>query len=178
MTAEDHLDEDVFTVPGQNYALVSFVGPDQRQKNEKLGMKLRGVFATPEDANAHIRKIRQFDKIMDVYLIEMWKWALIPPPANPLDVEHMDVRYDQEFLQNLMSGYKANQQHAKELFEERKRLVMTEGLDKHLTEEEKLPEPPEEMVKDPKSFFEVEDPFISARVRAAAEKKAAKEQDT
>ena len=170
-TPEEHLDDDVITVPGQLYALVSFVGPDQRQKAEKFGMKLRGVFATREDADAFVRKIRRFDTVMDVFLIEMWKWVLIPPPANPLEMEHVDVQYDQKFLQDLIQGYRQNQQLAREHFEERKRLVIEEGLDKHLDPEERLPPPPADMVANPASFFEEEDPFLSARVRKAKEER-------
>ena len=169
---EDHLDDDVFTVPGQNFALVSFVSPEGRQKNDKFGMKIRGVFATKEDASAHIRKIRRFDTTMDVYLVELWKWLLIPPPSNPLDLEHADIEYDQQFLQDLVSGYKKNQELAKDHFHQRKKAIMEDGLDAHLTEEERLPAPPAEALANPASIFEEEDVFVSARVRAAAEAKA------
>lgn len=170
--AEDHLDDDVFTVPGQNFALVSFVSPEGRQKNDKFGMKIRGVFATKEDASAHIRKIRRFDTVMDVYLVEMWKWLLIPPPSNPLDLEHADIEYDQQFLQDLVSGYKKNQELAKDHFQDRKRRIIEEGLDAHLTEDERLPAPPAEALANPSTIFEEEDTFLAARVRDAAAAKS------
>lgn len=174
-TPVEHLDDDVFTVPGQSYALVSFVSPEGRQKNDKFGMKIRGVFATRADADAHIRKIRRFDTVMDVYLVELWKWLLIPPPNNPLDMEHADVQYDQPFLQDLVSGYKKNQELAKDHFAERKRLIMEEGLDAHLTEEERIPAPAKEALENPATIFEEEDVFVASRVRKAEEAKKAAE---
>lgn len=166
-TNVDVLDEDVFTVPGQNFALVSFVGPDQRQKNEKFGMKIRGVFANREQADAHVKKIRRFDTTMDIFLLELYKWVLLPPPSNPLDLENADISYDQQFLQDLITGYRASQQLAKEHFEERKRLVMTEGLDKHLADEERLPPPPSltQTAEDNNiaQIFEGDDPFLAKK---------------
>ena len=159
----DYLDEDVITVPAQNFALLSFVGPDQRQKNERMGMKIRGVFNTREDADAHIKKLRRFDTQMDIYLVDMYRWVLIPPPSNPLELEHADVEYDQRFLNDLMKGYRENQQLAKAHFEERKKAVIEEGIDKHLTEDEKLPPPPEEAIADPKSIFEVDDEALARK---------------
>jgi len=162
------LDEDVFTVPGQNFALVSFVGPNQRQKNDKFGMKIRGVFGTREQADAHIRKIRTFDKIFDVFLVDLYKWVLIPPPSNPLELEHADVEYDQQFLQDLIGGYRKNQQLAREHFLERKQLIMSEGLDRHLDPEERLPPPPPDATAaNVSAIFESEDPFLAAKERAA-----------
>jgi hypothetical protein len=160
----DVLDEDVFTVPGQNFALISFVGPDQRQKNEKLGMKIRGVFNTRDEADAHIRKIRKFDTIMDVYLVDLYKWILIPPPANPLDLEHADIKYEesQKYLEDLVAGHRRNNELAKQHFEERKAAIIKDGLDKHLAPEERLPEPPKEMLENPAAALEVDDPWTQA----------------
>lgn len=158
------LDEDVFTVPGQNYALLSFVGPEQRQKNEKLGMKIRGVFNTKEEAEAHIRKIRRFDTIMDIYLVDMYKWLLIPPPSNPLELPDAELKYDesQKYLEDLIGGYRKNQELAKQHFEERKAAVIKEGLDKHLSEEERLPAPSEEILADPAAALAVDDAWVQA----------------
>lgn len=161
--AVDYLDEDVVTVPGQNFALLSFVGPNQRQKNERMGMKIRGVFNTREDADAHVKKLRKFDTQLDVFLVDMYRWVLIPPPTNPLELEHADVEYDQKFLNDLMKGYRESQQLARAHFEERKRAVLEEGLDKHLDESEKLPPPPEEVLQNPQTIFEVEDPALTRK---------------
>ncbi len=134
------LEPDVITVPGQNFALVSFVGPNQRQKNEKLGMKIRGVFGTREEATAHVKRVqRSGDNLVDIYLLDLYQWCLIPPDPDQIE----DHEYQEEFLQNLMKGYAESQRAAKEIFEERKERVKKEGLDANLLPHERLP-PPEE----------------------------------
>jgi hypothetical protein len=158
----DILDEDLFMPNGQNFALVSFVGPELRQKNDKFGMKIRGVFNTRDEADAHIRKIRRFDTYTDVFLVDLGKWLLVPPPQNPLELENADVSYDQKFLQDLIGGHKKNQELAKAHFEERKRAVMRDGLDAHLTKEERLPKPAEEEIQNPNAVFSKDDPWTRA----------------
>jgi Asp-tRNA(Asn)/Glu-tRNA(Gln) amidotransferase B subunit len=50
----------------------------------------------------------------------MYKWLLIPP--DPLKIE--DVHYQNEKLEEIMSGYKENQAEATRMFNERKRDMM------------------------------------------------------
>jgi len=145
----DYLDEDEVVPNGQRFALVSFVGPEQRQKNEKLGMKIRGCFATREEAAAHVKKLQATDGIVDIFLLEVGKWALIPPSIEDID----DVEYQEKYLQDLMKSYKESQLKAKEIFETRTEAVKTEGLDKNLLPHEILPPPedaaPEDAVAGP-----------------------------
>lgn len=136
-TSIDYLDEDTVVPNGQRFALVSFVGPQQRQKNDKLGMKIRGCFATRDEAAAHVKKLQAFDGYVDIFLLEIGKWALIPPSVD--DIE--DVEYQEKYLQDLMKAYKESQLKAKELFKQRTEAVKSEGLDKHLLPEEVLPKP-------------------------------------
>lgn len=132
------LEPDQIQVPGQRYALVSFVGPECPQRHERLAMKLRGVFATLEEAGAHARKIqRSGDNIVDIITLEMYNWAVVPPPLAEIEKHE----YQEEFLQNLMEGYAASQAQAKQFFEERKQKVMRDGVDAHLLPEERLPPP-------------------------------------
>lgn len=135
----DYLDEDIVTVPGQLYVLLSFVTPDGPQKNERCGMKVRGVFATREEAEAHVRKIMRFDNQFHIYIAEMYKWLPIPPDPNGIE----DQEYSEKFLNDLMKGYKQSQLAAKQHFEHLKREKMEKGLEATLTSEERLPPPPD-----------------------------------
>jgi len=138
-TNVDYLDEDTIVPNGQRFALVSFVGPEQRQKNETLGMKIRGCFATQEEAASHVKKLQAFDGSCDIFMLEVGKWVPIPPAVG--DIE--DVQYQEKYLQDLMKGYRESQLKAKEVFQDRAEAVKKEGLDKHLLPEEILPPPPE-----------------------------------
>lgn len=148
----DHLEEDLITVPGQRFVLVSFVSPVSRQKTDQCGMKIRGVFATREEATAHVRRLQQFDPLFDVFMLEMGKWVCVPPDIEKIE----DVQYQEKYLQDLVSGYKTSQEEAKRHFQERKSAVMEQGLDANLGPAERI-ESPED------------DPHPSARLAPVAD---------
>jgi hypothetical protein len=111
------LEQDYLTVPGQLFACISFVGPELPQKNEKLGLKIRGCFATRDEAASHAKRLQKDDALVDIYVVDMYKWLLIPPEREKID----DVHYSNEKLEEIMSKYKENQAAAAALFEKRKR---------------------------------------------------------
>ena len=99
------LESDYITVPGQLFACVSFVGPDQPQKNELLGMKIRGCFSTRDEASSHAKRLQKDDATFDIYVVDMYKWLLIPPNREMID----DVHYANDKLEEIMTKYKDNQ---------------------------------------------------------------------
>jgi hypothetical protein len=110
------LEQDYTTVPGQLYACLSVVGPEAPQKNDKFGIKIRGAFNTHEEAANHAKRLQKEDATFDIYVVDMYKWLLIPP--DPTKIE--DVHYTNEKLEELMTGYKENQALAAKMFAERK----------------------------------------------------------
>ena len=118
MSAE--LTSDYLMIPGQLFACVSFVGPDLPQKNDKFGMKIRGCFPTRDEAGTHAKRLQKEDAIVDIYVVDMYKWLLIPP-----DREHIeDTHYQNDKLEEIMTKYRANQSQAAAMFEKRKRDMM------------------------------------------------------
>jgi hypothetical protein len=117
------LEQDYTTVPGQLYACLSVVGPECPQKNDKFGIKIRGAFNSREEAASHAKRLQKEDATFDIYVVDMYKWLLIPPDPSVIN----DVHYNNEKLEELMSGYKENQQMAAKMFEERKRDMMENG---------------------------------------------------
>lgn len=111
------LEQDYTTVPGQLYACLSIVGPECPQKNDKFGIKIRGCFNTRAEAESHAKRLQKEDATFDIYVVDMYKWLLIPPDAEKID----DVHYTNDKLEELMQGYKENQAMASKMFEERKR---------------------------------------------------------
>jgi len=111
------LEQDYTTVPGQLYACMSFVGPECPQKNEQVGAKIRGCFNTRAEAEGHAKRLQKEDATFDIYVVDMYKWLLIPPDASQIN----DVHYSNDKLEELMKGYKENQAMASKMFEERKR---------------------------------------------------------
>lgn len=111
------LEQDYTTVPGQLYACLSVIGPEAPQKNDKFGIKIRGAFSTRDEAANHAKRLQKEDATFDIYVVDLYKWLLIPP--DPTKIE--DVHYTNEKLEELMSGYKENQAQAAQMFAERKR---------------------------------------------------------
>ena len=114
------LEQDYTTVPGQLFACLSVVGPDCPQKTDKFGIKIRGAFSTRDEAANHAKRLQKEDSTFDIYVVDMYKWLLIPPDSSKID----DVHYTNEKLEEIMVGYKENQAQAAKMFEERKRDMM------------------------------------------------------
>lgn len=118
------LEQDYTTVPGQVFACISLVGPECPQKNDKFGLKIRGCFATRDEAGSHARRLQREDATFDIYVVEMYKWLLIPPDRDHIE----DVHYNEEKLEELMTKYKENQAMAAKMFEERKRDLVSKPI--------------------------------------------------
>lgn len=111
------LEQDYTTVPGQLYACMSLVGPDCPQKNDKFGLKIRGAFSSRDEAANHAKRLQKEDATFDIYVVDMYKWLLIPPDRDHIE----DVHYNDDKLEEIMSKYRENQAMAAKMFEERKR---------------------------------------------------------
>lgn len=114
------LETDYTTVPGQIFACLSIIGPEAPQKNDKFGIKIRGAFATRDEAANHAKRLQKEDPTFDIYVVDMYKWLLIPPDPTKID----DVHYSNEKLEEIMTGYKENQAQAARMFQERKEAMM------------------------------------------------------
>ena len=119
------LEQDYTTVPGQLFACLSVVGPECPQKNDKFGIKIRGAFSTRDEAANHAKRLQREDSTFDIYVVDMYKWLLIPPDRDAID----DVHYQNEKLEEIMQGYRENQIQAAKMFEERKKDMMNVRTD-------------------------------------------------
>jgi len=125
MTIMASLEQDYTTVPGQLFACLSVIGPECPQKNDKFGIKIRGAFSTRDEAANHAKRLQKEDSTFDIYVVDMYKWLLIPPDRDAIE----DVHYQNEKLEQIMQGYKENQIQAAKMFEERKKDMMSVRTD-------------------------------------------------
>jgi hypothetical protein len=114
------LEQDYTTVPGQLFACLSVVGPDCPQKTDKFGIKIRGCFSTRDEAANHAKRLQKEDSTFDIYVVDMYKWLLIPPDPSTIE----DAHYTNDKLEEIMTKYRENQAQAAKMFEERKRDMM------------------------------------------------------
>ena len=119
------LEQDYTTVPGQIFACISLVGPDCPQKNDKFGLKIRGAFNSRDEAANHAKRLQREDATLDIYVVDMYKWLLIPPDRDHIE----DVHYNDEKLEEIMTKYRENQSMAARMFEERKRDMASKPLE-------------------------------------------------
>jgi hypothetical protein len=129
----DFLEDDPIGVPGQHYVLLSVVSPTSNQRADKCGVKVRGVFSTRQEADSHAKKLQRLDPHYDIFCADVGKWLLLPPDISGIE----DQEYQEDYLNTLMKTYRENQELAKQHFEERKRSVLEDGLDKHLLPHER-----------------------------------------
>ena len=118
------LEQDYTTVPGQLFACLSVVGPECPQKTDKFGIKIRGAFATRDEAASHAKRLQKEDSTFDIYVVDLYKWLLIPPDPSTIE----DAHYTNEKLEEIMLKYRENQAQAAKMFEERKRDMMAVKL--------------------------------------------------
>jgi hypothetical protein len=177
------LEQDYLTVPGQLFACVSFVGPDLPQKNDQLGLKIRGCFPTRDEAGVHAKRLQKDDALVDIYVVDMYKWLLIPPKREEIE----DVHYQNDKLEEIMTNYRKSQTAAAAMFEKRKRDMMAKPLEgsdtpfiepgdensKYYTKADVPPIPhPADLLDDLKNEFpdaSMEELVAKADIRVAAE---------
>ncbi len=119
------LAKDKLTVPGVSWACLSFVGnldggwvrPAEGAKHTEFMIKIRGAFGSKIEAEEHAKELQGLDSSVDIYVVNMYEWLLLPPP--PVS-EMNNVKYTDERLQAIMDGYKENQRNAAQMFEKRK----------------------------------------------------------
>jgi hypothetical protein len=119
------LTTDYITVPGQLFACLSIVGPDCPQKTDKFGIKIRGTFPTRDEAEIHAKRLQRDDATFDIYVVDMYKWLLVPPDRENIE----NVHYAEEKLDEIMTKYRENQQMAAAMFEKRKRDMLAKPLE-------------------------------------------------
>ena len=142
----DYLDVDPVQTD-LKFALLSVVSPheDSKQKSDRYAIKIRGAFATRQEAEEHCARLMKVSGMYDTWIVDLYKWLIIPPPRD-----QVETVYQEEYLNQLIKQYNESQVEARRHFEERKLMVMEEGLDKHLTEEERISQTPEQMASSSK----------------------------
>jgi hypothetical protein len=94
-----------------------WVRPAEGAKHTEFMIKIRGAFGSKTEAEEHAKELQGLDSSVDIYVVNMYEWLLLPPP--PLS-EMDNVKYTDDRLQAIMDGYKENQKHAAQMFEKRK----------------------------------------------------------
>jgi hypothetical protein len=119
------LERTYLSIPGQNYALISIVGPDQPQRADKLALKIYSCHGSLEDAKSHAARLQKEDASFDIMVVETCIWGLIPPDKQSCS----DVHYVEEKLEEIMQKAKENRRAAAAMFDKRKRDMTAKPLE-------------------------------------------------
>jgi Family of unknown function (DUF5832) len=79
------------------------------------GVKVRGVYANPKEAEIKAKKLQSKDKYHNIFMGEVGKWT----PWDPSPNEIKDQEYNNDQLNSLMKKYKENEDSREQFFEER-----------------------------------------------------------
>jgi hypothetical protein len=79
------------------------------------GVKVRGTYGNPKEAEIKAKKLQQKDKYHNIFLAEVGKWT----PWDPQPHEVTEQEYAQDELNTLMRKYKENEDNREKFFEER-----------------------------------------------------------
>jgi len=79
------------------------------------GVKVRGVYGNPKEAELKAKKLQNKDKYHNIFLADVGKWT----PWDPQPHEVTDQEYNNDQLNNLMRKYKENEDNREKFFDER-----------------------------------------------------------
>jgi len=91
-----------------------------KQKNFQTtmhGLKVRGVYASSEQATARAKALNKKDPYFNVYVADVGEWL----PWDPDPEEVKDQEYQSDDLNKLMTAYRENAAKRDEFFEDEKR---------------------------------------------------------
>ena len=97
------------------------------------GIKVRGSFATQEEAELRCKMIREFDPNHDVYVGPVGIWV----PFHPEAYRTGRVEYLEEELNNIMQEKVKNEKHAKDQFDKRVREAKENAIRENIEKAEK-----------------------------------------
>jgi len=129
---EDYLDEDEM-IKNQKYVVMSILSPsflllnvdgtnkeNLTEEHKKLmsirGFKIRGSYATIEEAQKRALYLQKIDKLHNIFIGEVGKWLPLDDDVSKAD----DAKYAENKLNDLMKSYMEQSVQASEYMEDRK----------------------------------------------------------
>ena len=105
---------------GQQYVVMSMIGPNCNQKCSTPCVQFLGAFPTQPCATKFAENVSKSSPAFDIYVAEMYKW--LPTNAKPEDAQN--TRWRNLQVNNLMHEYMEQKAINKEIFEARKQACM------------------------------------------------------
>lgn len=147
---EDYLDEDKpfkQMVKRQNFCVISMLTPNSFPESKRaqygeqkiLGVKVRGVFETYEEAKARCDTLQKLDKYHNIFVGEVGKWLPFNVDIATMETED-DPVYREQALNQYMKAYKDSLKEEEVEEQERKEQTLKANNAKVVTGEHNAPE--------------------------------------
>mgnify|MGYP001071983810 CR=1 FL=1 len=147
---EDYLDEDKpfkQTVKKQNFCVISMLTPNsfpeskraQYQDQKILGVKIRGVFETYEEAKARCDTLQKLDKYHNIFVGEVGKWLPFNVDIATMETDD-DPVYREQALNQYMKAYKDSLKEEEVEEQERKEQTLKANNAKVVTGQHNAPD--------------------------------------
>lgn len=121
-------------IDGQRFCCVSFLSPEGIKNCTLRAVKIRGVFATQDEANDRARKVREKEPWFHVYVGDVGKW--LPHDPDPSSGAKSQ-EYMEEELNDLMKKYLQNREQASSHHEARKQQMLAKHMADERTQQER-----------------------------------------
>lgn len=140
--------DDVRRVKNQKYLVLSYATPDGTtvvRSPKGMVMKFSGAFLDFADAEDHAKHIRAEDPRFDVYVVELYKWGMVPLPKE--EAPFVQRNHTDEMLTRIVSGLQTSMEEGRREIAERKmkdrerameEMRKTKGADYVMPEKSKL----------------------------------------
>jgi len=125
-TYVDRLTEDP-VIPGQLWCCISCLSPETVKNCNYRGIKVRGVYATYEEAKNRAEYLQSIDPNFNIFVGEVGKWLGWDPDPNTVE----DQVFREKQLQEIMENYNKNNAKAKLLEEQRKLDILEDSVKNH-----------------------------------------------
>lgn len=147
---EDYLDEDKpfrQLVKKQNFCVISMLTPnsfpeskrEQYQDQKILGIKVRGVFETYEEAKVRCDALQKIDKYHNIFVGEVGKWLPFNVDIASMETED-DPVYREQALNQYMKAYKDSLKEEEIEEQQRKEQTLKANNAKVVTGQHNAPE--------------------------------------
>lgn len=147
---EDYLDEDKpfkQMVKRQNFCVISMLTPNSFPESKRaqygeqkiLGVKVRGVFETYEEAKARCDTLQKLDKYHNIFVGEVGKWLPFNVDIATMETED-DPVYREQALNQYMKAYKDSLKEEEVEEQERKEQTLKANNAKVVTGQHNAPE--------------------------------------
>lgn len=116
---EDYLLEDP-QVYNQNFFILSYLLPSEKNDIKIPTIKVRGSFKTQEECDKRIQKLKNIDPYFNMYICEVGKFGTLLPDEELRKTDDIDIQYRESILNTMVKEYQENKDKTDAEFELRK----------------------------------------------------------